>query len=176
MKLLTQGFANKLFSILLLLTFATPLVAGGPWTQQQGKGFAQVSFSLIPTYDGLYNSDDNFTTNREVSDITSQLYVEYGIVPFLTISANLPFKSVSTGEDVIRGNFTELLESGSKNSLGNVGLALKAGKRFNALQAAITLKTELPAGEPDAATGLATGVDAFGITPGISLGTSGEKY
>jgi len=177
MKLFTKGFANNFFSTLILLAFTTPLIAGGPWTQQKGKGFAQVSFSFIPTYDGIYNSDgDNFTTNRDVSDITTQLYAEYGITPFLTLSADLPLKFVSTADDVREGSFPEELESGSKNALGNVGIALKAGKRFNALLAAITLKTELPAGEPDAATGLATGVDAFGITPGVSLGTSGEKY
>lgn len=177
MKLFTRTTANTIFLITVLMMAAAPLMAGGPWTQQKGKGFAQVSFSLIPTYDGIYNSNgDNFTTNRDVSDITTQIYAEYGIAPFLTLSADLPVKFVSTGEDVRNGSFPNTLESGSKNALGNVGLALKAGKRFNSLQAAITLKTELPAGEADAATGLATGVDAFGIAPGISLGTSGEKY
>ncbi|MGH1364700.1 MAG: hypothetical protein ACRBF0_14150 [Calditrichia bacterium] len=164
-------------SLFLLVLFGSFAFAGGPWLQQKSKGFAQLSLTVIPTYDGLYNGDgDNFTLNRDVSDITTQFYAEYGLTPFLSASIEVPFKSVSTSEDSRAGSFSPLLESGSKSALGNAAIALKSGKAFNRLQAAITFKAEMPAGEADVATGLASGVDALGIVPGISLGTSGNKY
>lgn len=156
------------------------LLAGGPWTQSQGQGYAQISFTFIPEYRSLYSRNgESLSLNREVSDRTLLGYLEYGLTGRFTIIGEIPLKFVSAGEQVYPGSDFEdaLLESGSLNGLGNLSAALKYGLVRKNLLLAGQLKIDAPTATGKVETGLRTGVDAWGVAPSLILGGSrGQLY
>lgn len=169
-----------IFPALLLLFFSQQALAGGPWTQEKGQGYAQVSFSFIPAYSSLYSENgETINLNREVSDQTLLGYVEYGLTPRLTITGEVPLKFVSTADEVLSGSDFQdnILESGSLNALGNISLALKHSLIRKRLLLSGQLKIDAPTAANEAETGLRSGTDTWGITPSLILGgSSGRVY
>ncbi len=66
-------------SILSLLLLPMLSQAGGPWVQAYKKGFVQVGFSGL-YYNAVFAANGNErSVFRNTSDVTLQLYAEYGI-------------------------------------------------------------------------------------------------
>lgn len=97
----------------LLITFSC--FSQGPWTQEKGKFYTQVSFTTIPSYDTLFGNPD-YNINGQISDNTIQLYGEYGISNKTTLIVNLPYKLITLNENNIKNTV---------NKLGNIEFGLK---------------------------------------------------
>jgi len=165
---------------ILLVFFTQQVLAGGPWTQEKGRGYAQVSFSVIPAYNSLFGREgETIDLNREVTDQTLLGYGEYGLTPGLTIIGELPLKFVSTADEVLQGSDfpNNVLESGSLSGLGNISFALKYALVRKRLLFSGQVKIDAPTATSEASTGLRTGTDAWGVAPILILGGSqGELY
>lgn len=163
----------------LLIFLSQQVLAGGPWTQEKGRGYAQVSFSFIPAYSSLYGREGKtLNLNREVTDRTLLGYGEYGLSPSLTLIGEVPLKFVSTADEVLAGSDFpgSVLESGSLGGLGNVSLALKYALVQKRLLLSGQVKIDAPTATSEAATGLRTGTDAWGFAPTLILGGSQENF
>lgn len=106
----TRNFYTGLFII-----FYTTVFSQGPWTQGKNKAYVQAGFSAI-FYDKIRIDDKNVTLNTNLSDITTQLYSEYGITNNLDISLIVPFKTITA--KLKDGSKTESLSGFSNVTIG----------------------------------------------------------
>ena len=175
---LVTGFTKNFIYWLILLVFVSPAIfAGGPWTQSKSAGFAQLSYSLIPDYRSLYqsgSSSDAIQLNRDVTDITLSLYFEHGLADNLTVVGVVPYKRGKTSGETFSGDFSEVLDDGSLNGIGNISAGLKYNKKTLLVSGSILVDANT--GKNEAATGLRTGYDGWGIAPVISIGGSRNNF
>ncbi len=151
------------FLILLLAVWG---IAGGPWTPGKKHGFFQLQ-TTFPTraYDKLFRSDGStLELNRGVTDISVQAYLEYGLGKKFSIVTALPYKFVSTGNEIFPGSEMTVLPQGSLNGFGNYEIAVKYKFLDNSLVSAFSVKAEFNTGKQDMEKGLATGFDASGYS------------
>jgi hypothetical protein len=168
------------FHSLVLLIFAVALIslsntsfAGGGWTRDKGKGFAQIGFNNITyttTYldDGSLGTTDNLT--REITDQTLQLYAEYGLTNNITLLLNAPYK-LTEAKKIGASPRPE----GSLNGVGNISVGGKYGILKGKINLAATLRYDAQTAKADELTGLRTGYDASVIAPGVAIGLGGNK-
>ncbi len=160
----------SLLSLLLLPLLAQ---AGGPWVQAYKKGFVQVGFSGL-YYNAVFAANGTErSVFRPTSDVTLQLYAEYGIARRWEIRAILPYKSLRTG---VSNNLTaNPVPAGTLTGLGNIGLGLK--------RAILDGNTKLSVGVDALANtftnndrlGLRTGYEGWTVLPYLSLGSGGAR-
>ena len=165
--------------LFLFLSFSFSVFAGGPWTPGKKHGFLQIqtTFPAGP-YIQLYISDgDNLELNRGVTDISIQAFMEYGISEKLSLVTALPYKIVSTNNDINPNSEFPLLPEGSLSGLGNYELALKYKFLDKTFVSAFSVKAEFNTGSRELEEGLATGYDATGYALYWHIGRSfGSKF
>lgn len=171
------------WSLLLILIFSrSSSYAGGPWNFPAGSGYAQLGVSGI-NYDQMYNGGDQsnpYQLTRQVTDITLQGYLEYGLSERLNLLGILPFKFVSTGEELFPADphlpAADTLPAESLAGPGNIS----AGLRYQILSSPITLAAKFTADANSISAnedaGLATGTDCWTFRPAIDLGFSGKRW
>jgi hypothetical protein len=168
---------RKIALLGLLAIGATALSAQSPWTRSKGGYYAQAAYHFIPTYAGLFGSDDTQDTrpiDREISEQTLQLYGEYGVGNSTTVMASIPFRMMRSGAFLNNTAMPGTTE-GSLNSLGNVSLGLRQKFVSGKVLFSGTLQVDLPTGSYDDSTGLRTDYDATTILPTLNVGTSWGK-
>ena len=104
-----------LFAALVFASLNT--FAQGPWTKGKGKGYFQVGLSSF-FYDKIKLEGKDVDLAVDVSDITTQVYAEYGLTDKFDLSLGLPIKSFS-----VKNKITS--NSQSVSGLGNVSIGLK---------------------------------------------------
>jgi len=146
-------------------------IAQSPWARQKGDGFSQLSFTTLPEYNLLFQSDQNeLKTERYANDNTLQLYNEIGIAKDLNVIVVAPFKMQSVGalsEDTLSNPITK---EESLSGIGNVTLGVRKGFKIKKMVAALQLKVALPTYAYDKESGIATGYNATSINALYSLG------
>jgi len=163
--------------LILFFSFSISVFAGGPWTPGKKHGFLQIqtTFPAGP-YNQLYISNgDNLELNRGVTDITIQAFLEYGISEKFSLVTALPYKFVSTNNDINLDSELPLLPEGSLNGLGNYELTLKYQFLNKSFISAVSIKAEFNTGLQDLEKGLATGYDASGYSLYWHIGRSFES-
>jgi hypothetical protein len=170
-------------SLVLILIFPwSPSHAGGPWNLPAGSGYAQLGFSGI-SYDQMYDGADQgnpYQLTRQVTDITLQGYLEYGLSERINLLGMLPFKFVSTGDELFpadpRLGAADTLPAASLAGPGNIS----AGLRYQFLSAPITLAARFTADANSISTnedaGLATGTACWTFRPAIDIGFSAKRW
>jgi len=167
-------FFNKLLRIFLtlfILQFTiAPGYAGGHWTPMKHKGIFISSVSPI-IYSTLSDQSGGISLHRRVSDITLQLYSEYGITNNPAVVLNWPFKYVQTGSSIRSGGDSVTLPSGRMICLGNASMELKY-KFYQKNKVILTggIKSEAPTSKYRNETGLRTGYDCWSIIPTAHVG------
>lgn len=176
---------TRFFTVLILLgTIAQSVQAGGPWPRKKNKGYAQLGFTYVG-YSKFFNHDGKvIELPRHVTDLTSQLYIDFGLTDRLTMMANLPFKYVSTGDKVFasdpayfRGDtlFSDTIPAGSLFGLNTVMLGFKYTVIDKKVKFAVGLNGEANVAKYDSLTTLRTGPSTFVIHPYLSVGGSFYK-
>ncbi len=148
------------------------------WVQKKGNSYSQIGYSSIAGESKYNNSGDPLDLVRKVSDMTLQLYHEQGITDKLSVIGNVPIKFVSTGDEIVSEGFSgNTLPAGNLTGLGNVSLSVVYGLKQNASWVySVQLRTDLNTASEDQATGLRTGVDAWGIAPSFHVGYGGNSF
>lgn len=162
---------KNLYTIIAVLSSGI-LFAQSPWTQEKGKFYTQLSFTTISNYDEIFG-DPDYSTDREITDNTLQLYGEYGISNKTTLLVNLPVKFVSTG-DAVGGN--AFLTEESTTSFGNIAVGLRHQFYNKKWIISGQLNVEANTGTFEAASGIRTGQDAWTFTPTLNFGRSFDKF
>jgi hypothetical protein len=162
---------KKLLKISIVLTLLSVqfIHAQGPWTREKGKAYVQLGFSGI-FYDKYANNDSKIVDlDANVSDITTQVYAEYGFTAKLEAQLILPFKSVSY----------QAKEGGNSQSLSGIG-NVSLGLKYKVLDKNWKISTGLFFSANSIAKntekGLTTGFNASTILPYVSFGSSAGKW
>ena len=147
----------------------------GPWTQNKGKIYSQVSYSTIPNYDALFG-DPDYNSEREITDNTLQFYGEYGLLDKTTLIVNLPLKMIKTGvlTDFLATG-SEITTDGFEISLGNVEFSLKHNFYNKKWLLSGQLSLEANTGSFYENSGIRTGYDAWSFKPFFLAGRSFQK-
>lgn len=175
-----SNISTSVLAALAIVIISLPVFAGGPWTQKKGSGYFQAAYTFIPKYHSLYSStatDNTLNLKREVSDVTLSGYLEYGLTERLTLISELPYKITETHPEVFntRDFGDNVLAAGTLNGLGNISLGVLHPLIGGNFQLSGRFKLETNVHDSDAATGLRSGIDAWGLYPAIILGKSFEK-
>lgn len=158
----------------LLFTLSLNTYAQSPWTQKKGEAYLQLTFTTIPKYSELYGNPD-YSSEREISDNTLQLYAEYGLSDKTTLIANLPLKLVASN-DLVTATATPFTTEESLTSLGNVQLGIKHNFLNKKWLVSGQLTVEANTGTFNTASGLRTGYDAWTLTPIVSVGRGFDSW
>jgi len=140
---------TRILTIIIGLSFAHLLSAGGGWPQLKHKGYFKLSqFWLV--------SDKYYAPNGEIIDISTagifltSFYGEFGLTDNLTIIANIPFFARATLNEQVSATTGEILAPGDVlNSFGDTDLSFKYGLIKNKpIVLSATLTFGLPLGNP----------------------------
>ncbi|MBF2709611.1 transporter family protein [Flavobacterium soyangense] len=154
--------------VITLLFIGQNINAQSTWTREKNKVYAQLSVTGL-FYNQIEYHGKTTDLNSDYTDITTQLYGEYGITNKLEAQLILPFKSVS-----YQTNGTN--NSQNLSGLGNLTIGLKykiydhKWKISSGIQYAANSITK------DASKSLSTGFNANTILPYVTVGTSHGKW
>ncbi len=167
----------KFLSVVILILVSFQAKAGGPWVLGKKKGYFQLQTTLpIGMYNRLFHrqgKSKDIYLHRGVIDTHYQAYLEYGLSDKLTLITTLPFKYVSTADDLndaSKVDFSEPLESGSLFAMANATIGLKYELFNKKWVGAVSTKLEMNTSTVDESTGLATGYDANALSAFFHLG------
>ena len=160
---------TKIKTLLILVLISVQVAqAQSPWTREKGKAYLQLGFSGI-FYNKLEFEGKTIDLPYDVSDITSQIYSEYGITDKLEAQLILPFKIVSYEGKT--GNFSESL-----SGIGNVNLGLKYKVLDGNWKVSAGLQYAFNSITKDNVKNLSTGFNAETALPYLTVGTSSGKW
>jgi hypothetical protein len=155
------------FSLVFVLFLSQTTFAQSPWTREKGKAYVQLGFSGI-FYNQAQIDGKKVDLGYDVSDITLQVYSEYGITNKFEVQAILPYKTV--GRDFSSANTQNF------SGLGNVSLGLKYKVIDKNWKLSTGLLFTAKTSKYDQETDLGTGFDAATALPYVSVGTSFGKW
>ena len=159
---------KKIITIIITVIFSTQLLAQGPWTRDKGKAYLQLGFTGL-YYDKVqYNGSEKQLSNQ-VSDLTIQLYGEYGIGKRLEFQLIIPFKSVSYESKI--GAPTENL-----TGVSNVSVGLKYKLYDQKWKFSTGLLFSANSISKDNQIGLSSGFNAATVFPYFVVGSSSNKW
>ncbi len=150
----------------LVVTHAA--VAQSPWTREKGKAYVQLGFTGL-FYDEIQLEGEKTVLPVDISDVTVQLYSEYGITDKLEAQLIIPFKSV--GYETKVGSNSESL-----SGLGNVSMGLKYKLYDKKWKVSSGLLFTANSITKDSDIGLTTGFNANTYLPYVSAGSSINKW
>ena len=142
--------------------------AQGPWTREKNKAYLQLGLTNL-SYDLQRLNDKNIDLGRDYSDITTQIYSEYGITNKLEAQLVLPFKIVSYKNQIGNG-------SNNLSGIGNVTLGLKYKLYDNKWKISSGLQFVANSITKNSSKGLTTGFNANAFLPYIAAGSSSGKW
>ncbi len=160
---------KKINLILVLTVFLIQLsFAQSPWTKDKGKAYVQLGVTGL-----FYNqfADENGKKQdlkANVSDVTFQVYSEYGLTNKLTASLILPYKSISVENDFLKT--TE-----SHSGIGNVSLGLKYKLSDKNWKISTGINYATKTLSKNDANFFASGFNAATILPYVTIGKSKNK-
>ena len=159
---------KNILTLILTIAFLQIATAQSPWTKEKGKAYIQLGFSGI-FYNQAQIDGEKVELNADYSDITLQVYSEYGITNKLEAQLILPYKTLE---------FKSTLSSASESfsGIGNITLGLKYKLYDKKWKVSTGLFYSPKTGQFDNASGLSTGFNASTIVPYISVGSSKGKW
>ncbi len=156
--------------ILLFLIVSQSILAQGPWTREKNTAYVQIGATSLQ-YDKQKFDGKQSDLLIDISDVTTQLYSEYGITNKLEAQLIVPFKFVSK-----TGKKAGFFPDSSLSGLGNVTLGLKYKLFDSDWKISGGLQYTANSISKDAAKGLSTGFNANTILPYVSAGSSSGKW
>ncbi len=178
-----------LIASIFILTNAS-LYAQSAWLRPIGETYLQFSTTGIFNYDSqFFDGNDEYTLDTEGTDLTFQLYGEYGLTEKTTLIANIPLKYLdfkesenniaslkSTNEAISDLSSVQFAKGGKLTGLSN----MEFGFRHLILKKKLIVSGQFMVMansiQSDVDKGLRTGYDAMALKPGVSIGYSQDKY
>ena len=157
------------FRIIFILVFFTQITfSQSPWTKDKGAAYVQIGATSLQ-YNKQKLDGKQVSLQKDFSDITTQIYSEYGITDKLEAQLIIPFKIVGYKTKI--GSI-----SNSLSGLGNVTLGLKYKLLDQNWKISGGLQYTANSITKDATKGLSTGFNASTILPYITAGSSSGKW
>lgn len=156
--------------ILLFLIISQSMFAQGPWTREKNSAYVQIGATSLQ-YNKQRLNGKQVDLPVDISDVTTQIYTEYGITSDLQAELIVPFKIVN-----VNSNLTGISSKNSISGLGNVTLGLKYKLLDKNWKISAGLQYSANSIKKDASKGLTTGFNAATILPYISAGASSGKW
>ncbi len=173
-----MSLSNLKISIVLTISIVVlqPSFAQQAWTKEKGKYYTQIGASYLSysqLLNGKTNPSDWTSLNANFTDMTLQAYGEYGITDKIMVSAQVPFKLLSSKNVKQPNTITE----GSLLALSNLQTAITANF-YNKDGIVISGKTNIcfPTAKFDAPTGLRSGFDSWSVEPSLMAGLGHAKF
>ncbi|WP_373497033.1 hypothetical protein [Aquiflexum sp.] len=165
-------------SILIAIVFLSQLtMAQSPWVAEKGNGFFQLGGSFIGPYNTLFtDQNEDFITSRNLTDLTFQIYGEYGLGKGWETFFALPFVIQTSGELSENPSLNPTIERGNHSALGNIEWGIKKVLYNKELIVSAAIRTEVKTSSFDEATGLRSGYGAWGIAPSIMVGQGTDRF
>jgi hypothetical protein len=165
--ILKMYIKHTIVFILLLFQFLTGN-AQSPWTREKGHAYVQTGVSVLFFSKAVFDSE-KVTLNKNITDITSQFYAEYGISNKLEVQAILPYKSfyVENQNPDKSSNF---------DGFGNATFGLKYKFFDKKWKWSSGISYSANFSKFDTNTNLSSGFNANTILAYISTGSSKEKF
>lgn len=164
-----QKTIKTLFFIALFLSQST--FAQSPWTREKGKAYVQLGFSGIFFNEFAGEDGKALKLPADFSDVTLQLYSEYGITSKLEAQLVLPFRSLSASGNVLGSTISE-----SFSGLGNISLGLKYKIMDSNWKLSSGVLFSPKTSQYDEKTSFSTGFNATSVLPYLTLGSSSGKW
>jgi hypothetical protein len=158
----------KKYLLLLVMLSVSFIHAQSPWTKEKNKAYVQLGVSGL-FYNTAQIDGQKATLAGDYSDITTQIYSEYGLTNKMEALLILPLKSASFKAN--SGNTTEQL-----SGLGNITLGLKYKLYDQKWKISTGLQFQARTSKYDGTTGLSTDFNANTIIPYVSAGSSAGKW
>jgi hypothetical protein len=147
--------------------------AGGPWVRGYRKGFLQIGYSGL-YYDGVFGpSGSEQASFRPTSDVTWQLYAEYGFAKGWEVRGVLPYKRLSTGAST--NTLENPVPAGTLSGLGNIGLGVKRAILDGPVKLSVGVDALANTFTNNDRLGLRTGYEGWTVLPYLSLGSGGKR-
>jgi hypothetical protein len=159
---------KNLFKIILFVLISNVSFAQGPWTREKGKAYIQIGLTSL-NYKKAQINGNLSDLGADYSDITTQLYFEYGITKNLEAQLIIPFKYVNYKSDFIN-------QSEKMSGLGNVTMGLKYNFFNSSWKISGGIQYSLNSIAKNNTQTLSTGFNASTILPYISAGSSSGKW
>ena len=161
---------------ILLISFLPIFVHAGAWTKAKGEGYSQLSFTYIKSHSLFLEDGRDLELRRDVTDMTLQGYLEYGLTDKFTLLGVLPFKFTSTGDELFpTTQFKDTLEAGSLSGLSNIMIGFKQRLFNKKYVGSFQLTFESWHSRYDAPTGLRTGYESMALSPSFLIGRGWDK-
>lgn len=169
-------FYYGIITIVTILLINSSVSAQQAWTQKKGEGYFQMGSSLFNYSTAADDDYKSFDQARSITEVILSLYAEYGFTNKLTGTVVLPLHFVSSGE--LNSKWLGFApEEGNLTSFGNFNLALTYRiYTKNNFVLSSKLASSMNTSDYDAATGLRTGYDAFGISPTLLAGIGSDVF
>ena len=158
---------KKICLLLLTIFCCTKFYSQGPWTHGKNKAFVQTGVSGF-FYNKITINNNDTNLPGTISDITTQLYAEYGIADNLDVSLIVPFKT-------IQSNSKDGLHSNSLTGLSNITLGCKYNFYNKHLKISTGIYFSTNTNHSNDMAALKTGYDASTLLPYLTLGSSHGK-
>lgn len=154
--------------LLLILLSAGTINAQSPWTKEKGKAYAQLGVTGL-FYNTAQINDQKTNLGGDYSDVTTQLYGEFGISNKLEALAIIPFKSAS---------FKPTLGAGTEHlsGIGNITLGLKYKIYDQKWKISTGIQYQANSSKVAGYNGLSTGFNANTFIPYVTAGSSTGKW
>ncbi|NND79929.1 MAG: hypothetical protein HKN53_08520 [Maribacter sp.] len=164
----------KKLLLLPFFLFTITLFSQGAWTKSKNEAYLQLSYFNIGGYTNIYGSPD-YSTEREITDNTLQLFGEYGLSEKTTLLLSLPIKMIKSGDVVLEGA-TPITAEGSKSTLGNLvfGIKHQLYKKKWVLSGQFNIEANTGGFYPE--LGLRSGYDTWTLSPKLNVGRGFENF
>ncbi|RIV24004.1 hypothetical protein DYU11_13655 [Fibrisoma montanum] len=161
------------FLTIILLLLPTLLLAGGPWIRGYRKGFVQFGYSGL-YYNAVFGpSGSELPVYRNLSDVTLQVYAEYGIARNWELRAVLPYKLLRSERSTnLSANPTP---AGTLTGIGNIGLGLKRALLNGPVKLSVGVDALANTFANNDRLGLRTGYEGWTVMPYLSVGSGGSR-
>jgi Putative MetA-pathway of phenol degradation len=153
---------------LYLFLFTSFCFAQSPWTKEKGKAYVQLGATSL-SYSKQQLNGKLTDLNADISDITTQIYSEYGITNKLEAQLVVPFKIINVETKI--GNI-----SNSLSGLGNVTLGLKYKLYDSNWKISGGILYSANSITKNNLKGLSSGFNANTLLPYLTVGSSSGKW
>lgn len=157
-----------IFTCLILLVSLQITYSQSPWTNKKNETYLQIGATSLQ-YSKLKVDSKTVDLPVSISDITTQIYSQYGITDKLEAQLVIPFKTIGSSPNM----------AGSKLNLaglGNVTIGLKYKLSDQNWKVSAGLQYAANSILKDASKGLSTGFNANTFLPYVAIGSSISKW
>ena len=159
---------KSILHILFLSIFVPLTFAQSPWTKQKGKAYVQLGLTSLQ-YNKQHINGNQVDLNADFSDITTQIYTDYGLTNQLEAQLIIPFKIVDYKSKT--GGFSNNL-----SGFGNLGLGLKYKLYDQNWKISFGLQYAANSITKNPSKNLSTGFNANTFLPYLTAGSSYQKW